>query len=139
MADLWRRVGPEPPPSGCAASPGRDRGLRSQEPPFERKDMSTWRDRINEMMTELQQERDELRVKMSLGKAELREEMAELDGKLDDLRARAAEWADKADDQLDDVVTEAREKAADWLGDLKAGYQKLKDRMQDDGAPPPPM
>ncbi|MBK8250556.1 MAG: hypothetical protein IPK85_24635 [Gemmatimonadetes bacterium] len=99
--------------------------------------MSTWRERIDAMMTELQQERDELRVKMSLGKAELRDELAELDGKLDDLRSKAAAWADKADDQLDDVVADAKEKAADWLGDLKVGYQKLRDRMTDDDAAPP--
>lgn len=99
--------------------------------------MSTWRERMDAMMKELQQERDELRVKMSLGKAELRDELAELDGKLDDLRARAAAWADKADDQLDDVVADAREKAADWLGDLKAGYQKIRDRMRDDEPTPP--
>lgn len=99
--------------------------------------MSTWRERMDAMMKELQQERDELRVKMSLGKAELRDELAELDGKLDELRTRAAAWADKADDQLDDVVADAREKAADWLGDLKAGYQKIRDRMRDDEPTPP--
>lgn len=99
--------------------------------------MSTWRERMDAMMKELQQERDELRVKMSLGKAELRDELAELDGKLDELRSRAAAWADKADDQLDDVVADAREKAADWLGDLKAGYQKIRDRMRDDEPTPP--
>lgn len=99
--------------------------------------MSTWRERIDAMMTELQQERDELRVKMSLGKAELRDELAELDGKLDELRTKAAAWADKADDQLDDVVADAKEKAADWLGDLKAGYQKLRERMSDGDATPP--
>ena len=99
--------------------------------------MRTWRERMDAMMKELQQERDELRVKMSLGKAELRDELAELDGKLDELRSRAAAWADKADDQLDDVVADAREKAADWLGDLKAGYQKIRDRMRDDEPTPP--
>lgn len=99
--------------------------------------MSTWRERMDAMMKELQQERDELRVKMSLGKAELRDELAELDGKLDELRTRAAAWADKADDQLDDVVAEAREKAADWLGELKAGYQKVRERMRDDEPTPP--
>jgi len=102
--------------------------------------MATWRDKINEMMAELQQERDELQVKMALGKKELKEEMAELDGKLDELRAKAAEWADKADDQLDDVLGDAKEKASGWLGDLKEGYRKIRDRMSNDdaGAPPPP-
>ncbi len=100
--------------------------------------MSTWRDKINEMMTELQQERDELRVKMALGKAELKDELAELDGKLDELKGKAAAWADKADDQLDDVLDDAKEKASGWLGELKEGYQKLRERMTGDDAPPPP-
>jgi uncharacterized coiled-coil DUF342 family protein len=101
--------------------------------------MTTWRERINEMLTELQQERDELQVKVALGKAELKEELAELDGKLDELRVKAAAWADKADDQLDDVLGDAKEKASDWLGDLKDGYRKLRERMKgDDTAAPPP-
>lgn len=101
--------------------------------------MPTWREKMNDMMTELQQERDELRLKLHLGKAELKDELAELDTRLDDLRAKAAVWADKADDQLDDVLDDAREKASGWLGELKEGYQKVRERLaKDDARPPPP-
>lgn len=100
--------------------------------------MSNWRERINEMMAELQQERDELRVKMALGKAELKDELAELDGKLDELKGKAATWADKADDELDEMMDEAKEKASGWLGEIKQGYQKLRERVAGDDAPPAP-
>ncbi|MCC6316880.1 MAG: hypothetical protein IT361_04235 [Gemmatimonadaceae bacterium] len=102
--------------------------------------MATWREKIDGMMKELQQERDELRVKMALGKAELREELAELDTKLDVLKARAATWADKAEDEAEDLLDDAREKAGDWLGEIRQGYQKLRDRISNDDKPaaPPP-
>lgn len=97
--------------------------------------MTSWRDRITEMMTELQQERDELRVKLALGKAELKDELAELDGKLDELKGKAAEWADKAEDEIEDMADEARERASGWLGELKEGYQKLRNRVSGDEPP----
>ncbi len=97
--------------------------------------MATWKERMDELVHDLQRERDELRVKAALGKAELRDELAELDTKLDDLRSRAAVWADKADDQIDDAMDEARERTSGWLKDLKDGYQKLRDRMDRDAPP----
>lgn len=101
--------------------------------------MATWREKIDGMMQELQQERDELRLKMHLGKAELRDELAELDTKLDAMKAKAATWADKAEDEAEDLLDDAKAKAADWMGELRQGYQKIRDRMSDDdkAAPPP--
>lgn len=93
--------------------------------------MTSWKSRWNEMLTELQQERDELRVKLSLGKAELKDELDELDEKMDTVRARAAVWIDKADDELDEAVAEAREKASEWLGEIKAGYARMKDQTKE--------
>lgn len=97
--------------------------------------MATWREKVDELVKELQQDRDELRVKAALGKAELKEELAELDAKLDDLKAKAAVWADKADDQMDDLFDEAKERTSGWMKELKEGYQKLRDRMDRDEAP----
>jgi hypothetical protein len=94
--------------------------------------MATWRERVDELVRDLQQERDELRVKAALGKAELKDELAELDAKLDDVKAKAAAWADKADDQIDDVLDDAREKTNAWMKELKESYQKLRDRMDRD-------
>jgi DNA repair exonuclease SbcCD ATPase subunit len=100
--------------------------------------MSAWRERMNEMMTDLERERDELRVKLHLGKKELQEELEQLDSRLDALRSRAAEWADKADDQLDDVIGDAREKTSGWMSEIREGYGKLRERLSRDESPPPP-
>jgi uncharacterized coiled-coil DUF342 family protein len=97
--------------------------------------MATWREKVDELVRELQQDRDELRVKAALGKAELKDELAELDAKLDDVRAKAAAWADKTDDQMDDIFDDAREKANGWMKELKDSYQKLRDRMDRDDRP----
>lgn len=100
--------------------------------------MATWREKVDEMVRELQQDRDELRVKAALGKAELKEELAELDGKLDELRAKAADWADKADDRMDDVLDEAKERTNSWMKELREGYRNLRDRLDRDDAAPSP-
>ena len=108
--------------------------------------MATWREKMDEMVKELQQERDELRVKAALGKAELKEELAEfdvkvreeladLDAKFDDAKKKTATWADKADDQIDDIMDDAREKTSGLLKELKEGYQKLRDRLDRDERP----
>lgn len=97
--------------------------------------MATWRERMDDLVNDLQRERDELRVKAALGKAEFKEELAELDTKLDELKSKAAVWADKADDQIDDVMDEAKERTSGWMKDLKEGYQKLRDRLDRDVPP----
>ena len=97
--------------------------------------MATWREKVDELVKELQQDRDELRVKAALGKAELKDELAELDAKLDDVRAKAAAWADKADDQTDDILDDAKEKTSGWMKEIKEGYQKLRDRLDRDERP----
>ena len=97
--------------------------------------MATWREKVDDLVRELQQDRDELRVKAALGKAELKEELAELDAKLDEVKAKAAAWADKADDQLDDMLDDAKQKTSGWMKELKDGYQKLRDRLDGDDRP----
>lgn len=94
--------------------------------------MATWRERVDDLVRELEQDRDELRVKAALGKAELKEELAELDAKFDQVRARAAAWADKADDQIDDIMADTREKTAGWMQEIREGYRKLRDRLDRD-------
>ena len=44
--------------------------------------MSEWKERFTELMTRLEQERDELQLKMHLFKKDARDEMAKLDGEL---------------------------------------------------------
>ncbi|RPI48165.1 MAG: hypothetical protein EHM55_26015 [Acidobacteria bacterium] len=94
--------------------------------------MATWKEKVDDLVKELQQDRDELRVKAALGKAELREELAELDARLDDVKAKARVWADKADDEMDDLLDDAKEKTSGWMKELKEGYAKLRDRLDGD-------
>ena len=97
--------------------------------------MATWRERMDELVRELQQDRDELRVKAALGRAELKDELAELDARLDDVKAKAAAWADKADDQIDDILDDAKEKTNAWMKEIRDGYQKLRERLDRDERP----
>ncbi len=99
--------------------------------------MATWRERMDELVRDLQQQRDELRVKAALGKADLRDELAELDEKLDEVKARVAEWADRADDQLDDFMDDAKDKAGGFMKELQERYTRLRERMDRGDAAPP--
>jgi polyhydroxyalkanoate synthesis regulator phasin len=94
--------------------------------------MATWKERVDELVRDLQQERDELRVKAALGKAELRDELAELDAKLDDVKAKAKVWAEKADDQMDDMMDDAKVRTSGWMMEIKEGYARLRDRLERD-------
>jgi hypothetical protein len=94
--------------------------------------MATWRERVDELVRELQQDRDELRVKAALGRAELKEELAELDAKFDQVKARAATWADKAEDQIEDIMDDTRDRTTAWMKEIKDGYRKLRERMDRD-------
>ena len=97
--------------------------------------MATWREKVDELVKELQQTRDELRVKAALGEAELKDELAELDAKFDQVKSKAAAWADKADDQMDDILDDAKAKTNDWMKEIQDGYAKLRDRLDRDDRP----
>ena len=97
--------------------------------------MATWREKVDELVKELQQTRDELRVKAALGEAELKDELAELDAKFDQVKSKAAAWADKADDQMDDILDDAKEKTNGWMKEIKEGYQKVRDRLDREDRP----
>lgn len=94
--------------------------------------MGTWKAKVDELMRDLQQERDELRVKAALGKAELKDELAELDARFDDVKEKARVWADKADDQMDDIMDDAKERTNSWMKEIKEGYARLRDRLDRD-------
>ena len=126
MDSWWHRSGAAGTETGTLIQP-----LTDTEEPI----MSTWRERVDEVVKELQQERDELRVKAALGKAELKDELAELDTKLDAVKSKAAEWADKADDQIDDILDDAKEKTSGWMKEIREGYQKLRDRLDREERP----
>jgi gamma-glutamyl:cysteine ligase YbdK (ATP-grasp superfamily) len=87
--------------------------------------MSEWRDRLNALVSRLEQERDELMLQAHLAKAEAREELAGLDAKLADLKQRAARIDDEAREVLEDIGV----KAKDLGEEIKAGYTRIRSQF----------
>lgn len=92
--------------------------------------MSEWSEKAKAMLTELEQERDELRVKMHLAKADAKDELArlevQLDEKMAELKAKVASFDKDGDGRvLDDLGDAAR----DLAGDIRAGFQKFRERF----------
>lgn len=84
--------------------------------------MATMKERLNEMLTRLEQERDELRVRIHLGKAEAREEWDKLDARIGELRSRLDRAGSEAGEAMDDVAT-----AAKALGEeIRSGFDRIR-------------
>lgn len=80
------------------------------------------RERLNEMLDRLEQERDELRVRVHLGKAEARQEWERLEGRIAELRGRLDRAGSEAGDVMDDVAA-----AAKTLGDeIRTGFDRMR-------------
>ncbi len=84
--------------------------------------MSKHEEEGRSLLERLEQERDELKVKIGLAKLEAREEWQELQGKLDKLRGRLKVIREEADDAGDDVGD-----ALELLGDeIKQGFARIR-------------
>jgi hypothetical protein len=81
-----------------------------------------WRAKWQQVLTDLERERDELKLRIHLAKAEGRDEWARIDQKLDELRFRASAAGSEAKDAMDDVG-EAAKKLAD---EIKAGLDRVR-------------
>ena len=84
--------------------------------------MTDWRQRLDEMVAKMEQERDELRLKAHLARAEARDELAKLDGKLADLKARAARIDDEARDAMDDIGVAAK----GLVEEIRSGFERVR-------------
>ena len=86
-------------------------------------------DDFNELIAELKQKRDELRVQMNLASRELKDEWSELEEKMDEFTDKAKRFADDAD------VKETGSGIADAVGQLgkeiKQGYERLWKALKD--------
>lgn len=84
---------------------------------------------LNDLLEELKQKRDELRVRMHLASKEIKEEWEELEEKMEDFSGKAKQFANDA------KLKETGEGLGDALGkvghELKLGYERLKKAMQD--------
>ncbi len=81
---------------------------------------------LDELITDLKQKRDELRVQMNLGSRELRDEVEE---EWDELQQKLKNFSAKAE------LAETREEISEELGeladDLKRGFERLTSAFKD--------
>lgn len=83
--------------------------------------MSDIKDRIDEMVNSLKQERDELKVKLSLAKLEAGDEWEKLETKLNKLEAKARELGGVTAEASSDIGA-----AAKLLGEeIRDGFKKI--------------
>jgi hypothetical protein len=84
---------------------------------------------LDEMIADLKQKRDELRVRMHLASREVRDEWEELEKKMNDLSARSKQFAEDA------RIKETGSGMADALKQLgheiKLGYDRIREAMKD--------
>ncbi len=85
---------------------------------------------LDDLVEELKQKRDELRVQMNLASRELQDEWAELEEKLDEFTGKTKKIASEADLK---ATGEGVGKALGQLGEeLKLGYERIRKALKED-------
>jgi phage shock protein A len=85
---------------------------------------------FDDLVEELQQKRDQLRVQMNLASREMKDEWDELEEKLGELTAKAKQLAAEANLK---ETGEGVGKAVSQLGDeIKLGYERIWKALKDD-------
>jgi len=79
------------------------------------------------MMTDLEQERDELRVRLHLARKEAHDELDKLDERIAELRTRAHAARGEADEAMDDIGDAAR----DLWSEIREGFQRVRKSFSD--------
>jgi peptidoglycan hydrolase CwlO-like protein len=84
---------------------------------------------LDDIIEDLKQKRDELRVQIHLASREVKEEWEELEEKMNDFSARTKQFADDARiKETGEGVGEALKK----LGrEIKLGYDRIRDAVKD--------
>lgn len=84
---------------------------------------------FDELMAELRQKRDELRLQIHLASKDVKDEWNELEEKLDDFSGKAKQFAEDA------KLKETGDELGDALGklgdELRLGYQRIRDALKD--------
>lgn len=83
--------------------------------------MNDTKEHMNDLLNELKQERDELRVKLNLAKLEANEEWQKLETKLTKLEAKAKQVGDATADAAGDVGAAAKLLAEE----IREGFKKI--------------
>jgi CBS domain-containing protein len=85
----------------------------------------SWRDRFEHEMEELRRLRDELRVRIHLGKADARDAWDRLEQRFGELEGQAKRAAQRTGGPLHELGDAARH----LLEELRAGYRELRGRF----------
>jgi hypothetical protein len=85
---------------------------------------------FDDLIEELKQKRDELRVQINLASKEARDEWEELEEKMEDFSEKAKDFANDAGIK---ETGEGLGKALGQLGqELKLGYERVRDAIKED-------
>jgi cytochrome c556 len=83
---------------------------------------------INELLEELKQKRDELRVQMHLASKEVQEEWDELEEKMEEFSGKAKKFA--ADAKLKETGSGLGGALGKVGEELKLGYERIRDALK---------
>jgi hypothetical protein len=82
-------------------------------------------EKLEAMVEKLQQERDELKLKMHLAKADAREEFDKLDDRWKGAKAKF----DAASGEASEITEPVMDAARDLLEEIRQGYRKIRERL----------
>jgi len=88
-----------------------------------------WQNKLEELITTLERERDELRVKVHLASLDAKDEFAGLEQRLDTLRARLTSKGGEAKETASDVGDVVGETARKMADELRDGYRRIREKM----------
>jgi hypothetical protein len=84
--------------------------------------MGTWNEKWQELVTDLERERDELKLKIKLGTKDAHDQVGRMDDKIQQLKLKADAATSEAKDAMEDVG-EVAKKLAD---EIKAGFDRVR-------------
>jgi len=83
----------------------------------------------DDIIEELKQKRDELRVQVHLASKEIKDEWEDLEQKMEELSVKTRQFSDDA--QLKETGEGIGEALGQLGSELKRGYQRIRDALQD--------
>ena len=87
--------------------------------------MKDIKESIEQLTADLKRERDQIQLKLHLGKEELEDEWEELENKLQQLEVKTKSIREAASEASEDIIS-----AAKLLGEeLKKGYKKVRKKL----------
>jgi uncharacterized protein involved in exopolysaccharide biosynthesis len=84
---------------------------------------------LDDIIEDLKQKRDELRVRIHLGSREVRDEWEELEQKMNELSARSKQFAEDA--RIRETGTGMADALKQLGHEIKLGYERIREALKD--------